>query len=100
MFVYSETAKQNICLSCSVMSSNMSGLPFIPSLSFSLLTPSTTRFGPRLGNILLNRNEQSEVQIQTPNFLTSTSRGVIPHLSRDHYGSPGISWINVPFESL
>jgi queuine tRNA-ribosyltransferase len=68
--------------------------------SFSLLTPPSVRFGPRLGEFILKRIEQDEIQIQTPNFLTTTSRGVIPHLSRDHYGSSGISWVNVPFESL
>jgi hypothetical protein len=72
------------------------------NLSFSLLTPPTTRFGPRLGAVFLKRahDNNNEIQIQTPGFLTSTSRGVIPHLSRDHYASTGIRWVNVPFESL
>ncbi|KAF9443725.1 hypothetical protein P691DRAFT_712883 [Macrolepiota fuliginosa MF-IS2] len=78
----------------------MSGHSPIPGLFFSLLTPSATRFGPRLGNVLLKRDEQTEIQIQTPSYLASTSRGVIPHLSRDHYASSGIRWVNIPFESF
>ncbi|KAJ3567193.1 hypothetical protein NP233_g6528 [Leucocoprinus birnbaumii] len=70
------------------------------NLSFSLLTPPTTRFGPRLGTFCFKRSEGSEIQIQTPGFLTSTSRGVIPHLSRDHYASSAIRWVNLPFESF
>ncbi|KXN87057.1 hypothetical protein AN958_09403 [Leucoagaricus sp. SymC.cos] len=79
----------------------MSGLPTVPGMSFSLLTPPTTRFGPRLGTVLLKRpGSTAEISIQTPSFLASTSRGVIPHLSRDHYGSTGIRWVNLPFESF
>lgn len=78
----------------------MSSLPQVSGFSFSLFTPSSIRFGPRLGEAILKRAEQTEIRIQTPHFLTTTSRGVIPHLSRDHYGSSGIHWVNVPFESL
>ncbi|XP_006458792.1 hypothetical protein AGABI2DRAFT_115808 [Agaricus bisporus var. bisporus H97] len=78
----------------------MSSLPQVSGFSFSLFTPSSIRFGPRLGEAILKRAEQTEIRIQTPHFLTTTSRGVIPHLSRDHYGSSGIHWVNVPFESF
>jgi hypothetical protein len=78
----------------------MSGLSPAPGLSFSLLTPATTRFCPRLGTVILKRPEHNDVQVQTPGFLTCTSRGVIPHLSRDHYGLSGICWVHVHFESL
>ncbi|KAG9311794.1 hypothetical protein JVU11DRAFT_8041 [Chiua virens] len=41
------------------------------------------------------------ITIDTPNIFVGTSRGVVPHLSRDHVnGSDAIQWINVPFESL
>ncbi|KAF9236047.1 tRNA-guanine(15) transglycosylase-like protein [Melanogaster broomeanus] len=39
--------------------------------------------------------------METPNILVGTSRGVVPHLSRDHCNSSdAIKWINVPFESF
>lgn len=41
------------------------------------------------------------IAMDTPNILVGTTRGVVPHLSRDHTnGSDAIQWINVPFESL
>jgi hypothetical protein len=44
---------------------------------------------------------QSTVQVQTPALITSTSRGLVPHFSRDHQASTeAIRWVNVPFESL
>ncbi|KAG6379615.1 hypothetical protein JVT61DRAFT_10124 [Boletus reticuloceps] len=41
------------------------------------------------------------ITMDTPNILVGTSRGVVPHLSRDHtHGSDAIQWLHVPFESL
>ncbi|KAF8162653.1 tRNA-guanine(15) transglycosylase-like protein, partial [Crassisporium funariophilum] len=41
------------------------------------------------------------IHIQTPNLLTATSRGVVPHLSRDHHKlTNAIRWVNVPFETF
>jgi len=72
-------------------------------LNFFLTSPNPTRYGPRIGNITLKRSEDDghHLQIPTPNLLTTTSRGVVPHLSRDHYKITNpILWINVPFETL
>ena len=76
-------------------------------LNFSLTSPNPTRYGPRFGNIILKRSRDlsdhntSHVQIPTPNFLSTTSRGVLPHVSRDHYKlTDAILWVNVPFETL
>ncbi|KIM55774.1 hypothetical protein SCLCIDRAFT_288871 [Scleroderma citrinum Foug A] len=83
----------------------------VPTLSFNL-TASCLEFGPRFGQITLSRPttvqdsgnpsfDVSPITIDTPNILVGTSRGVVPHLSRDHCNSAGaIKWINVPFESF
>ncbi|KAG8216391.1 hypothetical protein J3R82DRAFT_6495 [Butyriboletus roseoflavus] len=73
-----------------------------PSLTFTL-PPSVSKFGPRVGRIALTRDDASTVRItmDTPNVLVCTSRGVVPHMSRDHtHGSDAVRWINVPFESF
>ena len=78
-------------------------------LNFSLTSPNPTRYGPRIGNIILKRSrdlpddssQNHVLQILTPNLLTTTSRGVVPHISRDHYKlTDAILWVNVPFETL
>ena len=78
-------------------------------LNFSLTSPNPTRYGPRIGNIILKRSrdlpedssQNHVLQIPTPNLLTTTSRGVVPHISRDHYKlTDAILWVNVPFETL
>ncbi|KAL4073515.1 hypothetical protein J3A83DRAFT_4229091 [Scleroderma citrinum] len=82
----------------------------VPTLSFD---PSvSSKFGPRFGRITLRQPmtaqdrsipsfDASDITIYTPNILVGTSRGVVPHLSRDHCNSAGaIRWINVPFESF
>lgn len=79
-----------------------------PSLTFTL-PPSIPKFGPRVGQLTLTRDGDAgdqpdttvSITLDTPNILVGTSRGVVPHLSRDHTnGSDAIRWINVPFESL
>ncbi|KAG0702218.1 hypothetical protein DFH29DRAFT_922871 [Suillus ampliporus] len=75
-----------------------------PKLTFTL-EQETPQFGPRVGRLCLTRSSDSPcnhvIDIPTPNFLVGTSRGVVPHFSRDHVRSAnGISWINVPFESF
>ncbi len=71
------------------------------SLSFSLQHP--VRYGPRLGSITLKRNADmaSNVTIATPGLFAGTSRGAVPHLSRDHVRiTEALRWVNIPFESL
>jgi hypothetical protein len=73
------------------------------TLSFHLSYPaSASPFGPRLGRASLKRNNDSPaVEIDTPGLLTTTSRGVIPHLSRDHHRfTEAIRWVLIPFETL
>jgi len=74
------------------------------SLTFSLSPRSSKLFSPRLGTLLFNRtcgDSAATVQLNTPTFITTTSRGVVPHLSRDNArGTNAVRWINVPFESL
>lgn len=74
-----------------------------PKLTFIL--DQGKQFGPRVGRLCLTRPSDTPsnhlIDIPTPNFLIGTSRGVIPHFSRDHvHSANGISWINVSFESL
>ncbi|KJA20345.1 hypothetical protein HYPSUDRAFT_142342 [Hypholoma sublateritium FD-334 SS-4] len=71
------------------------------SLSFAL--PSPVRYGPRLGTITLRRGADtaSSIIIATPGLLASTSRGAVPHLSRDHVRiTDALRWVNVPFETF
>ncbi|KDR82278.1 hypothetical protein GALMADRAFT_276768 [Galerina marginata CBS 339.88] len=73
----------------------------VANFSFSL--SSQTRYGPRIGTIISRRPGigAETIQIQTPGILTATSRGVIPHLSRDHHRrTNAIRWVNVPFETF
>ncbi|KAI6006321.1 hypothetical protein F5J12DRAFT_833689 [Pisolithus orientalis] len=81
-------------------------------LTFGLQKSCQSRFGPRVGRIILAAPREecttniaidgtSSVTLDTPNILVGTSRGVVPHLSRDHCNSAdAIKWINVPFESF
>ncbi|KAF8630572.1 hypothetical protein AX17_005384 [Amanita inopinata Kibby_2008] len=72
-------------------------------MQFTLSTSKAAKFGPRIGNVLLKRSSGPEhrLSFETPNLLTSTSRGVIPHLSRDQRNrTQAIRWVNVPFETF
>lgn len=66
------------------------------------IQPSPATFSPRLGTVTLSRlSENTSIELATPGIITSTSRGVVPHLSGDHTAlSDAIRWIHVPFESL
>lgn len=72
------------------------------SLSFSI--PNPKRYGFRLGSVTLRRgpsDSSTTINIATPGLLASTSRGAVPHLSRDHVRmTDAIRWANVPFETL
>jgi hypothetical protein len=85
------------------------------TFSFTLSTPLSpgTCFAPRLGTLCLKRPKighdaqinpidvDVELKIDTPGLLVPTSRGVVPHLSRDHYRvTNAIKLVNVPFETL
>ncbi|KAG1771948.1 tRNA-guanine(15) transglycosylase-like protein [Suillus placidus] len=72
---------------------------------FTFILDQGKQFGPRVGRLCLTRPSNClpnhVIDIRTPNFLIGTSRGVVPHFSRDHvHSANGISWINVSFESF
>ena len=68
----------------------------MPRFQFTTTRTASSRFSPRTGNINF-----AKTLIDTPTSLTSTSRGVVPHLTRDHVVlSPSIKWVHVPFEIL
>jgi hypothetical protein len=68
--------------------------------SMSFVTTSTTIFGPRIGKLVLTR-PTCKVEIDTPGFSTTTSRGVVPHLAHDQVQSAiPIRCLSIPFESL
>lgn len=82
----------------------IASLNMISTLSFNVSSPiPTPKLGARLGRIALNRSgvSSSNINIDTPGLLTTTSRGVVPHLSRDHVDqSNAIRWVHIPFETL
>lgn len=58
-------------------------------------------YGPRLGRAAVKKASGSEIKIDTPGLLASTSRGVVPHLTQDHIGrTDAVKWVHVPFETL
>ncbi|KAJ7755693.1 tRNA-guanine(15) transglycosylase-like protein [Mycena maculata] len=64
------------------------------SLSFTLAPCS--RLGPRTGTLTLR-----SVSINTPGLMVTTSRGVVPHLSRDqHKRTAALRLVHVPFETF
>ncbi|KAG6856085.1 hypothetical protein H0H87_007525 [Tephrocybe sp. NHM501043] len=72
-----------------------------PGLRFSLDEAAIPPFGPRRGTLVLERPSGHTITLQTPALLTGTSRGVVPHLSRDHTrANAAIGLLHVPFESF
>ncbi|KAI0713267.1 tRNA-guanine(15) transglycosylase-like protein [Earliella scabrosa] len=69
----------------------------------TLFVPSSShKFGPRTGTVRIDRKHGIPlIQTSTPALFTATSRGIVPHLSRDHVHLTGaIRHIQVPFESF
>ncbi|KAH9946347.1 tRNA-guanine(15) transglycosylase-like protein [Epithele typhae] len=76
----------------------MTSAPF-----FTTSDPATpSKFGPRTGRIRLDRGDGSHVlDTETPALLIATSRGVVPHLTRDHvHLTTAIRHVQLPFESF
>ncbi|KAJ2965857.1 hypothetical protein NUW54_g13974 [Trametes sanguinea] len=69
-----------------------------------LFVPTTPppKFGPRTGTLTLSRPEDGIVMsTETPAMLVATSRGIVPHLSRDHlHLTRAIQHVQLPFESF
>ncbi|KIP09270.1 hypothetical protein PHLGIDRAFT_103075 [Phlebiopsis gigantea 11061_1 CR5-6] len=59
-------------------------------------------FGPRVGSVSFQREDGTVLpEIKTPGLITTTSRGVVPHLSRDHtIKTKAVRWVQLPFESF
>ena len=66
-------------------------------------------FGSRLGSFQVSKKNsksngngnERKIELETPNLITSTSRGVVPHLTLDHViATDAIKWVHVPFETL
>ncbi|KAF8313577.1 tRNA-guanine transglycosylase [Clavulina sp. PMI_390] len=86
-------------------------------LNSSRITPETgAALGPRLGRLSLQRlvgqslpspqshesdiHNTSEIEIPTPNLWAYTSRGVVPHLTKDNVArSSSIKGLHIPLES-
>ena len=71
------------------------------SLKFDLRN-TEQHFGPRLGAVTFEREDGSVLlEIRTPGLIAATSRGVVPHLSREHTSlTEAVRWVELPFESL
>jgi queuine tRNA-ribosyltransferase subunit QTRTD1 len=56
-------------------------IPALPDemLSFMLAQFEVNSLGPRLGQLLRN----GRAPLQTPHYIATTSRGVVPHISHD-----------------
>ncbi|KAL1947553.1 hypothetical protein VTO73DRAFT_13277 [Trametes versicolor] len=69
---------------------------------FALAKPAPDKFAPRTGILTIERGDSGgSYQTETPALLTATSRGIVPHLSRDHlYISQAIQHVQLPFESF
>ncbi|KAI0822619.1 tRNA-guanine(15) transglycosylase-like protein [Trametes gibbosa] len=70
-----------------------------------LFTPASAlsnKFGPRIGTLSIHRDDSVVPhETETPALLAASSRGIIPHLSRDHlHISHAIQHIQLPFESF
>lgn len=67
----------------------------------TVLSKDLGRIGPRLGALTLRRPDGDEIKLHTPGLICWTSRGVVPHLTRDHVlKSDAVKWVHVPFETL
>lgn len=70
----------------------------------AIFSPASTsaKFAPRTGRFSIDREDgTSVIQTDTPALLTATSRGLIPHLSRDNARlTAAIRHVQLPFESL
>ncbi|KAI0747854.1 tRNA-guanine(15) transglycosylase-like protein [Daedaleopsis nitida] len=70
----------------------------------ALFTPATSsgKFGPRTGSISIDREDGTPIiQTDTPALLTATSRGIVPHFSRDSLNrTEAIRHVQVSFESF
>ncbi|KZW00162.1 tRNA-guanine transglycosylase [Exidia glandulosa HHB12029] len=74
------------------------------TISFTLKpdpSSSSTATAGRLGTLLVTRPDGAQLDLETPNFLASTSRGAVPHLSRDHVlASSSTRGLHVTYDSL
>ena len=89
---------RNLHTTISTLGRSMATLNF----KSSLFASNGSIFGPRVGSVSFRREDGTVLpEIDTPGLITATSRGVVPHLSRDHIvGTEAVRWVQLPFESL
>ncbi len=64
-------------------------------LAFTLKQVKSERFGPRLGSLV----RAGRAAVETPHYLATTSRGVVPHVSPDVLQkSTDVSAVYIPLE--
>ncbi|EIM87554.1 uncharacterized protein STEHIDRAFT_56363 [Stereum hirsutum FP-91666 SS1] len=74
--------------------------PEIPSPN-ATSSSSPSGWGPRVGRVSIRRQDGTSLEIKTPGLITSTSRGIVPHLARDTTrATKAIAWVHIPFESF
>ena len=97
-------------MAASAPSANSSTLSFhfraLLSPSVSSSVSAGNAFGPRIGRLILARpaggaaGPAPQIEIPTPNLWITTSRGVVPHLTRDNVArSAALTGVHLTFES-
>lgn len=67
----------------------------LPDEMFSIIKSSSNALGPRLGRLRL----PGRTVLETPTFLATTSRGVVPHITQDTFAqATGIDGVYIPLE--
>jgi queuine tRNA-ribosyltransferase accessory subunit len=67
-------------------------------LTFTLKQAASNRLGPRVGQLLRSRHARG-VAIDTPHYVATTSRGVVPHVSHDVLQkSTAVNAVYIPLE--
>ncbi|EJD01988.1 uncharacterized protein FOMMEDRAFT_141186 [Fomitiporia mediterranea MF3/22] len=52
-------------------------------------------------NSIKKKSNGTEIRVDSPGLIISTSRGIIPHLTQDHVAQMNaIKWVHVPFETF
>lgn len=73
------------------------GLSHLPPemLAFTLKQASLSALGPRVGQLL----QKGRAAINTPHYVATTSRGIVPHVSPDVLAkSTAVSVVYMPLE--
>lgn len=71
-----------------------SSLSQLPDEMFIIIKAAAAAGMPRLGRLVL----PGRTAIETPHYLASTSRGVVPHITQDNFARCGIDGVYVGLE--